>query len=359
MAKFDREQMAAILGKVAPALAVKDLVQIFCCFCFEKGFVHSFDDICSIRFPATFGFSGGIKGELLLGWLNSSRAKEIEIIPGEGQINFKAGRSKHYAPLLPVEDFLFTPPPMKAAEEREIDVKFIEALTKVSISMGRDASQVWRYGVTCLPSGTAYTLFATDDKTISRVIVGKPEEGSKATLLPPRFVDLLLTLAKTDTPKKMLLTPEWVSIKFQSGLVLFSKAVSGASPKKYQNLLSGLDEQTKSRVEIPKGFDRCLSRALLVIKHAKDPHTDLSCDGTRLRFETVSPAGDVKDSLPFEHGKISVKVDPALIEKGLPFCDKIAIIDSCVRMTGAGVSVYICTHAQAGGTEEGTATETE
>lgn len=44
--KTDRAMLVAILKKLAPALAPRDLVPIFTCFCFSKDSVHAYDNSC-------------------------------------------------------------------------------------------------------------------------------------------------------------------------------------------------------------------------------------------------------------------------------------------------------------------------
>jgi DNA polymerase III sliding clamp (beta) subunit (PCNA family) len=344
-----RSDVVALLDKVKATLATKDLIPIYACFCFTDKTVYAFDDVVCLTMPAKFGFTGGIRGDLLFGFLNNSKAKEIEIITGETNATIKAGRSKLDAPLMPATDFLFELPEMgKGATETPLDGKFIEGLTKVAVSMGRDASQTWRYGVTVVPQGSGFILYSTDDKTVCRATVGKPEgDKGEPSLLPPRFVDLLTTIAKTDKPKTMKMTEDWIEVKFQSGLTLFSKGVVGASPGKYATLLASIKESVKAVVEIPVRLKGCLERSALVAKFAQNPHCRLTVADNVLKLVTQSEQGDVRDSLPFEHEDVDMHVSPDIVTRGLEFCDKISILPSCVRMVGKNVIFCACANQPA------------
>jgi hypothetical protein len=344
--KIDRAELVAVLKKVAPALSQKDLVPIFACFCFSKNSVHAYDDVVCLRFPAKFGITGAVRGEMLLPFLNASRAKEIDIAPGDGTVLIKAGRPKLNTALLPESEFLFQTPTLEKSVAVRVDAAFVEALSKTAISMGREMGKVWQYGVTVVPYAAGYKLYATDTKTITRTVVGDVL-GTQLSpvLLPPRFVDLLLLQTKDDIPVKMSIAEGWGEAQFQSGLKLFTRTVSGADSKEYDDLLDQLETKTKKlMVEIPKGFDRCLERAALVTKFSKEPVTRLIADGEKLKFETLSPAGDIdNDFLNCEHAAADVRVLPEMVQRGLPHAARLAIVDECVRLSSKGYIYLVST----------------
>lgn len=343
--KIDRPSLVAILKKLAPALHSKDLVPALACFCFAADSVHAYDDTCGLTFPAKLGITGGVRGELLLSFLNASHSKMADVTPGDGSILFRAGRDKLETQLLPEDDFLFTAPKLEGATPVKIDGPFLVALTRAALSMGRDASTTWRYGVTCVPHAAGYALYATDAVTVTRAVVGKLGTPGELVLLPPRFVDLLLAQSKDDAPKRMSIAEQWCEVKFQSGLKLFTRTVTGAAPEKYDALLEQINETTKGlAVEIPKGLQHCLERAQLVVKYSKEPHTRVTADGTNLRFETKSAAGDVRGSVLCGHAAAEALVPPELILRGLPHAEKIAIVSECVKLSARGYTFLACTH---------------
>jgi DNA polymerase III sliding clamp (beta) subunit (PCNA family) len=352
--KIDRANLVAALKRVDAALSSKDLVQVLACFCFTEKEVFAYDDTACLRMPYKLGLSGGVRGALLLGWLSSCRAKEVEVSQDGETIKFKAGRSVHDTTLIPESEFLFEQPDLEGAAEVKVDMEFLAALSKAASSMGRDASLTWQYGVTVVPAGSGHVLYSTDDKTVMCAKAGKiSKEKGEAILLPPRFVDLLLAISKTDSPKKMLIAEQWGLVTFASGLKLFTKTVVGADPENFTTYIDDVKSKMENPVDIPKGIERCIDRSLLVAKFSREPYVRLAAGSGRLKFETKSDAGDVKDSLPCDHADISVLVEPGLIQRGLPGAEKLTILENCMCMTGKGTT-FICSTIQTGAKTEKT-----
>jgi len=347
--KLDRENLLAILKRIDACLSDKTKVPIHDCFCFTKDSVYTFDDISAIHYPAKLGITGGIKGGMLRDFLSSSKAKDVEITPNDRTILFKAARAKLDTPLLPESSFLFVEPDLSKATELTVNDAFLSALSRVSISMGRDDKQQWRYGVMVTPKGNGYILYATDTKTIARDVIGNTKGDRKdAILFPPRFVDLLLSLAKTDIPTKLLISDEWGEVRFQSGLRLFTKTVAGQSDKDYVETIAEIQNRTKNSVDIPEFLDRALERASMAAKYSKVPHTRIIINDGTLKLETESDAGDVRDSIDCEHENADVFVSPDLVAKGLELADKIAIVPECVKLSKGNFIYLICTHQTSG-----------
>lgn len=362
--KINRENISAILSKVQPAISSKDAIPVLACLCFSAESVHAFDGVVCLRFPAKLGITGGVRGELLIGFLNAAKSTEIDVTQDGEKILIKSGRSKLDTTLIPEAEFLFEAPDLTGATSIPVDTEFLAGLNKAALSMGRDASHTWRYGITVVPtvgkSFVGYKLLATDDKTIARASIPKEVEEGEAILLPPRFVDLLLTIAKDDAPKKMLIAEKWGEVRFMSGLKLFTKTVTGADPTKYDSVFEQIGDKVKSvAVAIPDGMDTALGRSMLVVKHSREPHVRLIADGERLKFETKSDAGDIRDNLACDHAAIDVYAAPDLILKGLPYANKMAIVDECVCMTAKGFTFLVCTSNTAQPKEEVAAGGTE
>jgi hypothetical protein len=59
---LEREDLVAVLKKVAPALSGKELIPIFSCLCFGEKSVHAYDDVVAMQFPLQCGIRGGGRG---------------------------------------------------------------------------------------------------------------------------------------------------------------------------------------------------------------------------------------------------------------------------------------------------------
>lgn len=351
---MDRHILTIVLDRIAPALSTKDLIQVLACFCFGKTEVYAYDDqVCLIHpYDGHEDFvpniRGAVRGRLLLDFLHASRSKTVEVegTAGSGSMTVKCGRAKLDVPVLPESDFLFEPPPMKKAKEITLSETFLGDLRTAAASMGHDPSNPWRLGVTLIYNDAGYAMYSTDNKTITRVTSGSEVDPDQdlVTLLPPRFVELLLDLSKKDVASTLQFTKDWVQIQFAGGMRLFSKSISGASPKEYVRMVGGVEGRADKPSELPKGIDRCFERALTVTPFAKEPFTQLSVKGDRLRFKTISPAGEVADSLPLTGAKeISIRVPPEIARKGLGRAKSLTLFEDCIRLGGKGYLHLIAT----------------
>jgi DNA polymerase III sliding clamp (beta) subunit (PCNA family) len=356
MAKMVREEFLAACKRVSAAISGRDLIPVFSCLCFGEKSVHAYDDVVALQFPLVSGLSGGIRGSLLLGWIGEAKAKELEVSQEGDNVTLKAGRAKLVTPIIASEDFLFKPPAREDASQRALDAEFLDALAKASISLGRDPSHPNRLGVTVVFSDEGSLFYSTNDRTACRVKIGKPASDAIPVVLPPRFVELLGDVGKSDAPTKMYLTKDWVEVKFTSGLRLFSRTMSTSDVDAFKNIFTA--SKMPYSVAVPKGFDRALQRAQSVVSYAKDPFTKITADGNRLKLATKTPAGNVFDAVPLAEeieGGQSIEVLPDLVAKGLPHAEKFCILPDRIVMTGASGFTYLVSNVSRA--DEGSGTQ--
>jgi DNA polymerase III sliding clamp (beta) subunit (PCNA family) len=360
-----RTDLIERLKKLAPALSTKEFVPILSCFCFGKTSVHAYDDVIALELPYGGEFQlpirGGLRGKLLLDFLSASKATEVEFLnpSGEkvdhtytGELHCKAGRSKLKIPLQTETEFVFSLPPADAAHTINIGRDFIDRLKMAMPSMGENPSTPWQYGVTIFFGRKSIALYATDNKVASSVRVWiAPAEAlqGQVTIMPPRFCDLLVEISGKDEPVKLVLTDQWVTAYFKSGLTLFSKAVAGANVIEYQTIFKAANEQSQDAVEVPLGFERCVDRALVVLPYAGEtPFTDFSVGAGRLSMKTLSRAGEANDEIGLEgHPDVEVKANPDNLKKHLANVTHLRLVkDSFVVLLGEGVSHLVTAVAE-------------
>jgi DNA polymerase III sliding clamp (beta) subunit (PCNA family) len=355
---LEREDLVAVLKKVAPALSGKELIPIFSCLCFGEKSVHAYDDVVAMQFPLQCGIRGGVRGSLLLGWLGQVAAKELEITQEGDNVIIKAGRAKLTTPIMGEDTFLFSPPDRSKATERELDEDFLGALTKVSVSIGRDPSHPWRLGVTIVFSETGTLFYASDNTTACRVKIGKPtEEGATIAVLPPRFVELLADVGKADPPTKLYLSKSWAEARFTSGLRLFSRTIATSDISTFRAIFEGVP---KEMTEVPKSLKPALERAVVVAGFAKDPYTRLTIaadgDVSRMKMVTKSSAGNVVDAvaLPTPHDEVTIEVVPEHLFRGLGNAETMVVLEDRAVLRGPGYTYLVSSveRNQGGGKED-------
>ena len=113
---MNRKLLLDRLGKVKPALATNDLIPALTHLWFSGDEVLAYNDAVGISAPCDAGFAGMVPGATLLAVLGTSRAKDVEFSPGDGEVLVKAASAKIKLPLLPVDKPLFEMPEVEDGE---------------------------------------------------------------------------------------------------------------------------------------------------------------------------------------------------------------------------------------------------
>lgn len=343
-----RSEFVEILRKVEPALSSKDAVPVQSCFCFDGTTVLAYDDVVAMQAPCKVDLAGGLKGKVLLPFLQTSRAKEVELATADGdgvrEVSIKAGRSRLKLPLVDDSDVSFKFPSGKGATEVKPGADFKAALARALVSLGEDPAVGWMFGVT-LAWGKKPVLYSSDNRGVSLVTFRDPAFAgdNKPVVLPPQFCRLLVGLASGDDLEVLLLHQQWAEARFASGLRLFSRTVTEVDVPKYQEMF-GRTKGVEPLV-IPDGFERCIDRAKIIAGFAMDPYVTLRVKDGKLRLHTESAAGVAADVLALsgEHEDIEVKVAPDVLARALPHSTGFALREEYVYLLGDGFSHMVST----------------
>ena len=315
---MNRDEFLTILNQAAPALSSKDLVPILACFCFDGKTVMAYDDTVALRIPCVTEFAGGVRGDVLLGFLKATRAKEVAFdFEKANQLVVLAGRAELKQPLVPVADFVFEEPKTAGALQLPLVPELVDGLKKCLISMGRDPAHSWRLGITISFSRTKIQLFSSDNQIASRVELKceLPEEfENESVVLPPKFVELLISSAGKKAEGTLTLTAGWVKLEYSNGAVLFARAIDTVDVQAFNKVFAC--EAGASFVPIPRGFSRCIDRALVVCRSMNDGGTDARLKDGHMELETKTALGEVFDAIPVpEHPDTTIRMLPDLINR--------------------------------------------
>lgn len=338
-----RVELVAALKRVEPALATHELIPVFTCFRFDGKTVVAYDDVVGLRVACAFPFQGGVAGRVLVDFLSAARGKDLSVTTtkagendGDHSTNFelKVGRAKLKVPVVPLEDFLFKFPATKGADEVEVDEEFVAALERASSSMGKDPVHPWRFGVTVRFQNDSVLFYSTDNVSAGKVVMPyKGLGGVRSTILPPRFVELLVKSMADDTVDHLYLGKGWAQADFRSGMRLMSRTVDQVEVKAYEKLFSSVDDAAKD-IEVPNGFENALNRALVVLGHLKDEEKAMimTVKEGKLRLNALSAIGEVNDLLRVPgHPDVTITASPEQLKKALPYVNHFRIFNGCVR----------------------------
>jgi DNA polymerase III sliding clamp (beta) subunit (PCNA family) len=334
---MNRTDLIAALKSVEASLSTKDFIPVLACFCFDGDYVLAYDDVTALQAPCKIPFKGALRGKVLLPLLQASRAKEVEIEDSKNEVQLTAGRSRFKLPKLSSKEFIFTFPDTDGAQEVPVSREFLDALIRCRTSMNYDPSEPWKMGCT-LVFGEEPTLYSTDNKTASKANFRDKNFNTdrKPMILPPRFVEHLLAITKSDPAKRIRLHKNWIEVRFESGLRLFSLSVKGVDVGEYTDIFDRAVKDRKKSVIIPKGFERCLDRANVLTSLTPDPYATFSVKDDRILMRTETDAGNANDSITFI-GQLSfdpIKLTPALIQRGISYCSAMYFNDDYMMLSG-------------------------
>lgn len=330
---MNRNELLTAARKLEPALCSKDLVAILSCICFAKGHAFAYDGFVALHLPFEgCPIRGAVKGNLLLEFLSKTKTEDLVLVQEKDTILIKAGRSKLETAVMPESEFQFELPTERALTTITVSEEFVEALQRASISMGADPVHPSRMGITVVSSGGKTQFYSTDNRTATRIRAKIDVGGDIEVLLPPRFINLFLSLARADETKEITMTDKWVVVEFASGMKLFSRVGTMPDVGEYKKLFENYT--VDGGLEIPQPLARCLERAVGVLSFTRDKYSHFRVKEGNLFINTDSDQGTVKDKMPFAHDDIEIDLAPNLLLRALEHCTHIRLQTGMVMVKG-------------------------
>lgn len=352
MTKIVREDLLKALSVAKPALAVKDLVPELTNFWFDGEHVMAFNDIIGIEVPCDSEFKGGVRGQLLLGFLEHTRAKELDFgVDADGDahsLHLKAGASKMKLAMMALKRRMFDFPEVKTIKGLVVGDDFCEALKRALSCVGQDTSIADQLGVTVIANGAGCLLYSTDSKTIVQDSA-KLKWGDRR-VLPAVFCEQLLRLRGKDGGD-LYQMPQAVLFIAKSGVRLYSRYVEVKRGLDFEGMITHLMPKDigKKAIPLPSRLALALERALILLATMPGDYMTMRFNDDRLEIEVlVEGAGELKDTVALEkdHGAIERKLDPALIKRNLALCTKMYLGPDAFILMGDGGFTYLVSASQ-------------
>jgi len=328
---MNRSNLVSTLELVGRALAANNQVPIYECFCFNGKNVYAFNDELGIIAPCDVAEPFAVNGSVLLGLLKNSHSEEVDFtIDDQHDVVIKAGKSRFRMPYSTKEDFLFTPPKLKAPLVIDIDEKFIKGLEACLITTSHDDDKRAFQGV-CLEQGKKYlTMYSSDGDAITRFVTEYKDTNALSYFMPISFCESIIKIIQdTKSDKSNLhLTNEWVRATVE-GFDIYGRLLERNSVLDYEAEISKTLKGTPTYIGLPRGFDHALSRAR-VIADAESAKTTLTVKDGKLSLYTETHAGIVRDSVPFgKHNDVEADVSAELVQRAIGLCDEMALTEDC------------------------------
>jgi hypothetical protein len=184
------ETLLAALKTCRSAVKQRGIYPVFSCYCFADDIVFGYDDVVAILAKCQTGLVAAVRGDLLLGTVETFRGEIALEAKEDGHVVIKSGKSTVKVPSMGPDTFLFEPPEDLGSKlELEVSSDFFAGLTKCAATVGDDA-QHREFTAVCLSyADKRFTLYSSDDIRLSvfeateAVKVHKAAKGLKQSWL--------------------------------------------------------------------------------------------------------------------------------------------------------------------------------
>lgn len=351
--KYARLAMLTALNTIKPALATKDLIEELAHVWFDGKTITAYNDAdLGIQVPFKTDFTGGVRGSLLLGLLHSSRAKEVEIEPGDdGQMKLVAARTRIKLGVLDAANSLWQFPKVNLKNTFDITEDFVRALRNVLVSVGNDTSIPEKLGVTLVSDG-GVCFYTTDSKSMATARVAAPKGNwlpkKERIILPTAFCEQVLRLCASGG--FMEVHPDYVVAGNADGVLVYARLVDCPQPLDLAGTVAAHSKYPKGALfDIPTKLALALERAIVLLDGVIAESISLSVSGGKLRLEAhVDDRGNVRDfiTVPEDVPDVMIRVDPVLLKRALPFVHSMAVTDAAVVFIGDDSFVYLASASE-------------
>jgi DNA polymerase III sliding clamp (beta) subunit (PCNA family) len=340
--KLPRIAFLKALNIAKPALASKELILEMTHYWFTGDSIIAYDDKIGIEVPFKTDFSGGLQGRLLLGILEKSAAKEVELIEGErnSEMVLRCGNARANLALLDPKRIIWQFPKYDERDAFAVDKDFVSILSDMLICVGQNVSVPDTLGVTFEPSYRDeewLDLYSTDNSTIAWARLDLPQHyNAKRCCIPEEFCRQLIAICKSKG--SMLVEDDCVMALLDEGVKLYGRLVDVPRPEDFAEKIDEVVPNPDRLVEIPNRFKMAIERVSVVIEHIPGEPCEVSIDDEnvlRLYAKAVD-YGEIRDAIRLkgDHEEVSSWFDPALIKRGVDNRTEMFISQDALVMRG-------------------------
>jgi len=336
--QINRVELLKRLVMAKPAVFTQTYIPILSHFMFDGDSVTAYNDITAITIPCDVGdFQGCLPAELLIKTLNSMTTESVSMLRHDGYVLITSGKSKIKIPVLQSADFPFSFARInqKIVASFQLNKERLKGLQKCLINVGTDSAHPAAMGVTLDPfySETQAAFYSTDNVTLSRFVFETDDEQHDPLIMPTFFCNQLVSLANGSDVSVEIRTGSLIAV-FADGAMLFTKTIPDLDPMDFPRVINiYLDADNGKTLEIPKGFDQAIERALLVQTSENFKTTSATVEGNKLLLESISKFGEVRDELVYEGEDVKFRIDPSRIKRILQVTNRMALLPNVMLLT--------------------------
>lgn len=372
---MNRVALVDKLSLVAPALAKTAFMPILNDIWFTGAHAKAFNEQIGVAVPLKTDFKGSVGGELLLGLLRNSRAKEAIMTPGgkdgenDQHLALVASSTKAKLGLQPesaFEGLWDTPKPNTAKQillktEKQVS-DLLAAIDLVMISVSSDTTIPDQMGVTFIPEDGGVGLFSTNHHSMSYNYVKLPKTWPHRVILPALFCQQLRSLGGKRKEIALEVYKDHVLALIsdvedkEPPIILFGGVLESERP---HNFGKNLDHHftakaRKMLVPIPAALKGIAERAFLVSQDKKEKKPTTLTVREGILHSYTDGLGEVRDRIKLEdHADAELPINVSLLRIALASYyssidtenGKFCVTPECLIMT-QGEGVYLLSEWQ-------------
>lgn len=372
MTTFNRAELLDKLSLAAPAVARTAFMPILNCFWFTGSHAVAYNDQIGICVPLKTAFQGAVEGELLLGLLRNSRAKEVNLdqagTDDAPHLQLHASQTKAKLGLEPPSAFIWdTPKPapakqIKLAKEKDV-IALLDAIDLVMISVSNDTTIPDQMGITFIPEEGGVALFSTNHHSMSYSYVQLSKTWPHRVILPALFCQQLRSLGGKRREIGLEVGKDHVLAAIsdvgdkEPPIMLFSRVLESERPHNFGKTLDAhyTAKVRKQMMPVPGQLKLATERAFLVSqdKKEKKPTTFTVKEGFLHMY--TDGMGEVRDRIKLAdaHPEVDLSVNVQFLRDALGSYHssietengKFFVTPDCIIMS-QGESVYMLSEWQ-------------
>lgn len=345
---MELEDLKSALKLAAPCLQTNDFIPAFShvCFCGDDG-LYAFNDVAAIIVGFPTELSIGLQGDALIGVLEASKAKSVDIEIKDKIAVLKLDGGSVKLPVLPEDDFVFELPDEAPNITLDLDENIIAALERCLLCVSDNALKQNLNGITVIASKKHGAAFYSSNNITAACADAIGAEGDGHAIIPKNTCELLLNLNKTletETMPQLMLGDSYAIATFdcEPSVTLVSKLIRD-DPAAFEKMFSGF-LYGGSTYPIPEELQGELAKANVLLSRDLEKKCVLSQSGGELSISADGQLGELRGTMKVK-GKQPARMtgfQPEQMMRALPYCTEMEITESHLTvMTGENFTYAI------------------
>jgi DNA polymerase III sliding clamp (beta) subunit (PCNA family) len=335
-----RKDLVDKLSLVQPALSANELIPILNHVWFTKTHMMTYNDQIAISVPCKTDFAGAAPGSVLIELMRNSKAKDVEFLPVDDELQIKAASSKFKLGLLPAKDFVFEMPKPSNQVMKVNTKEFLECIATCLRSVSADTSVPDQLGVTLIYKPHTLLLCSTNHATMSsaKIKMPTPPPFKDRVILSTPFCEQLLRIAGPSINTSIEIHEDYSLATTAKGVTLFGRLIEVPQPLDFVSLFNHHipKEYPTKRIPIPTKMRLILERAIIITDSATDQTTTaITVKEGRARFVSKSARGEVIDSMQVGETQhdTTISLNCKHVKAGMGSFDNMLVTEDCLIMS--------------------------